>query len=78
MMSFKPKTLRRQIMLGVLVPAPGATPDPDAIMDAVRDVLARFKHPRKLVILDELPRNTMGKVQKKALREDYAGVFGDG
>lgn len=64
-----------ETVLGVLVPAPGATPDPDAIMDAVRDVLARFKHPRKLVILDELPRNTMGKVQKNILREQYQDTF---
>ena len=64
-----------ETVLGVLVPAPGATPDTDAIMDAVRDVLARFKHPRKLVMLDELPRNTMGKVQKNILREQYQDAF---
>ena len=64
-----------ETVLGVLVPAPGETPDTDAIMDAVRDVLARFKHPRKLVVLDELPRNTMGKVQKNILREQYQDAF---
>lgn len=64
-----------ETVLGVLVPAPGETPDTDAIMDAVRDVLARFKHPRKLVMLDELPRNTMGKVQKNILREQYQDAF---
>ncbi len=37
--------------------------------------LARFKHPKHYVVVDELPRNTMGKVQKKALREKLAGLF---
>jgi malonyl-CoA/methylmalonyl-CoA synthetase len=44
-------------------------------MDAVRSVLARFKHPRKLVVLDELPRNTMGKVQKNILRDQFNSTF---
>ncbi|WP_272007471.1 malonate--CoA ligase [Roseovarius sp. ZX-A-9] len=64
-----------ETVLGVLVPAPGQTPDLDAIMALVSNSLARFKHPRKLVLLDELPRNTMGKVQKNLLRDRYQGMF---
>ncbi len=64
-----------ETVLGIIVPEPGASPDPDTIMEAVRDVLARFKHPRKLVLLDELPRNTMGKVQKNILRDQYKDTF---
>lgn len=37
--------------------------------------LARFKQPRRIVFADSLPRNAMGKVQKAALREAYAGLF---
>jgi malonyl-CoA/methylmalonyl-CoA synthetase len=37
--------------------------------------LARFKQPRRIVFVDGLPRNAMGKVQKAALREAYAGMF---
>lgn len=37
--------------------------------------LAKFKQPKRVMIVDELARNTMGKVQKKALREVYAGLF---
>jgi len=44
-------------------------------MQAVRHSLARFKHPRGLVFVDDLPRNTMGKVQKNVLREKYGGIF---
>ncbi|CUH51312.1 malonate--CoA ligase [Shimia marina] len=37
--------------------------------------LAKFKQPKQIIFLPELPRNTMGKVQKKALRETYADLF---
>ena len=37
--------------------------------------LAKFKQPKAYVFVPALPRNTMGKVQKKALRESYAGMF---
>ncbi|WP_298431035.1 malonyl-CoA synthase [uncultured Jannaschia sp.] len=62
--------------VAVLVPAPGAAPDVDAIRAAVKDGLARFKHPARYEVVDELPRNTMGKVQKNVLRDRYAGAFG--
>ncbi len=37
--------------------------------------LAKFKQPKKIVFVPELPRNTMGKMQKNALREAYATLF---
>jgi malonyl-CoA/methylmalonyl-CoA synthetase len=40
--------------------------------------LARFKQPRRIIFADSLPRNAMGKVQKAALREAYAGLFTPG
>ncbi len=64
-----------ETVLGVIVAEPGQSPDLDAMMGAVRDSLARFKHPRKLILLDELPRNTMGKVQKNVLRDQYKDMF---
>ena len=64
-----------ETVVGVLVPEPGQAPDLDAIQTAVVKSLARFKHPRKLIILDELPRNSMGKVQKNQLREAYKDLF---
>jgi malonyl-CoA/methylmalonyl-CoA synthetase len=42
---------------------------------ALKSRLARFKQPKQCLFLPELPRNTMGKVQKKALRDDHAGLF---
>ncbi len=47
------------------------------IQDALKHEIARFKQPKQTLFLPELPRNTMGKVQKKALRETYAGLFTD-
>lgn len=41
----------------------------------LRDQLAGFKLPKEIIAVDVLPRNTMGKIQKKLLRERYAGLF---
>lgn len=42
---------------------------------ALRDHLAGFKLPKHVAVVDELPRNAMGKVQKALLRDQYAGLF---
>lgn len=60
--------------VAILVRNPDKEPDTEAIQMAIEQDLARFKHPKKLLVVDELPRNTMGKVQKKMLREQYNGV----
>ncbi|MFN7003290.1 MAG: malonate--CoA ligase [Roseinatronobacter sp.] len=52
-----------------------AGPDIAAIKAALTGKLARYKQPRAYITLDELPRNTMGKVQKAALRQTYAHYF---
>jgi len=44
-----------------------------AITDALEGRLARFKQPKRVFFVDELPRNTMGKVQKNLLRDRFAG-----
>ncbi len=62
-------------VVAVLVAEPGATCDVAAIEAAVRRDLAGFKRPRHIALLDALPRNTMGKVQKKDLRDRFAEVF---
>jgi malonyl-CoA/methylmalonyl-CoA synthetase len=49
--------------------------DEAAVQQALADDLARFKQPRKVFFVDELPRNTMGKVQKNQLRQAYATAF---
>lgn len=59
-------------IVGVLVAHSGQKLDIETILQEIGKSIARFKQPQKLVILPELPRNTMGKVQKKALREMFA------
>jgi len=65
-------------VVGVLVAKDGVILDVDAIKAAIAGSLARFKQPQKLVVVDELPRNAMGKVQKAALRETYRDVLNSG
>ncbi|MBL4767840.1 MAG: malonyl-CoA synthase [Rhodobacteraceae bacterium] len=62
-------------VVGIIIPEKGHSPDLEKAMEAVRQSLARFKHPRELIILKELPRNTMGKVQKNVLRDQYQTMF---
>ena len=64
-----------ETVVGLLVAKDDAQLDLEAIKSAATGSLARFKHPQKLIVIDELPRNTMGKVQKKALRDQFAGLF---
>ena len=61
--------------VGVLVAEGQGDLDLDAIKASIGTSLARFKQPQRLVVVPELPRNTMGKVQKKALREQYKDMF---
>lgn len=64
-----------ETVLGLIVPEHGASLDLEAIGEACIASLARFKHPRKLIEVEDLPRNTMGKVQKNVLRDTYRDVF---
>ena len=64
-----------ETVVGILIPAAKSKPDLEAIEASIRASLARFKHPRKLIILPELPRNTMGKVQKNVLRDQFKDLF---
>ena len=53
----------------------GATLDEASITGALANKLARFKQPKHVAVVQELPRNTMGKVQKNILRETYADLY---
>lgn len=59
-------------VVAVVARAPGCTPQPEALMATLAEVLAPFKRPRHIRIVDDLPRNAMGKVQKAALRDSWA------
>jgi len=59
----------------VVIAKPGAKLDADAIVAQLKSQLANFKIPKKCFVVAELPRNTMGKVQKNLLRDQYKGLF---
>lgn len=61
-------------VVAVLVARKSQVPDED-LQAALDEKLARFKHPRRFYWVDALPRNTMGKVQKVALRKDYENAY---
>jgi malonyl-CoA/methylmalonyl-CoA synthetase len=49
--------------------------DEKSIINALQDRLAKFKQPKKIIFMDDLPRNTMGKVQKNVLRDQFANLY---
>lgn len=64
-----------EAVVAVLAPKNGASLDQDAILTALGGTLARFKQPKKVHVLEALPRNAMGKIQKNALRDQYESDF---
>jgi len=64
-----------EVGVAVVIAKPGARLDADAIVATLKSQLANFKIPKKCFVVAELPRNTMGKVQKNLLRDQYKGLF---
>jgi malonyl-CoA/methylmalonyl-CoA synthetase len=62
-------------VVAVVVPRPGASIDARGLIDSLKSKIAPFKVPKQLFVVDELPRNTMGKVQKNLLRERHQAAF---
>jgi malonyl-CoA/methylmalonyl-CoA synthetase len=59
----------------VLVCNKGADVTEAAVLKALDGRLAKFKMPKRVFVVDELPRNTMGKVQKNVLRDTYKDLY---
>jgi len=62
-------------VIAIVVPKPGAQLEPAALIGELKRMIANFKVPKQLYLVNELPRNTMGKVQKNLLREQHKGLF---
>ncbi|WP_133486034.1 malonate--CoA ligase [Aliiroseovarius marinus] len=62
-------------VVAVVVAQEGAALDETSVKAGVAESLAKFKQPKRVVVVDELPRNTMGKVQKNVMRDTYAGLL---
>jgi malonyl-CoA/methylmalonyl-CoA synthetase len=64
-----------EVGVAVLTLKPGAGLTGEAVIAALKSRLANFKIPKRCFVVDQLPRNTMGKVQKNLLREQYKTLF---
>ncbi len=64
-----------EVGVAVVIAKPGATLDADILVATLKASLANFKIPKRCYVVTELPRNTMGKVQKNLLREQYKALF---
>ncbi len=62
-------------VVAVVVPLPGADESQASLAAGLEGQLAKFKQPKRFVFVKKLPRNSMGKVQKKQMREEYVGLF---
>src|SRR3954465_405684 len=59
----------------VVVCDKGARIDEASVLNALDGRLAKFKMPKRVFVVEELPRNAMGKVQKNILRDNYAKIY---
>ena len=64
-----------EVGVAVVIAKPGATLDAARITATLKSSLANFKIPKQCFVVDELPRNTMGKVQKNLLRDQYKALY---
>jgi malonyl-CoA/methylmalonyl-CoA synthetase len=63
-----------EAVTAVVVPRSGATLSPQQIIQTLKRELANYKIPKRVILVPDLPRNAMGKVQKSLLRERYGAA----
>ncbi len=64
-----------EVGVALVIAKPGVGLAPEQILATLKADIANFKLPKRCFIVEELPRNTMGKVQKNLLREQYKALF---
>jgi acyl-CoA synthetase (AMP-forming)/AMP-acid ligase II len=65
----KPDPRWGEVVVAVVVPEPGPAPDPGEVTAFCRARLAGYKCPREVRVWDDLPRNSMGKIQRFIIRD---------
>jgi acyl-CoA synthetase (AMP-forming)/AMP-acid ligase II len=61
-----------EAITAVVVPKKGQTIDPAALLAELKNRLAGFKVPKSVIVVDELPKTSTGKIQKNLVRQDHA------
>ena len=64
-----------EVGVAIVIAKPGASLDAEQLITRLKSQLANFKIPKRCFVVAELPRNTMGKVQKNLLREQHKQLF---
>lgn len=67
-----------EAVVAVVVPKDGVAVDSESLVAGLKAKIAGFKVPKQLFVVNELPRNAMGKVQKNVLREQHKETFAGG
>ncbi|MDL5160158.1 AMP-binding protein [Actinomycetospora termitidis] len=65
-----------EAITAVVVPKPGATIDAEKLTAALKDRLDGYKVPKAVIVADELPRTSTGKIQKNVVRDTHADHYG--
>jgi acyl-CoA synthetase (AMP-forming)/AMP-acid ligase II len=65
-----------EAITAVVVPRPGARLDPRAIIEGVKERIDSYKAPKAVIVTDELPKTSTGKIQKNVVRQRYADHYG--
>ena len=64
-----PDPVYGEAVVAFVVPMPAQSPDPDGLIEHVRNNTAPFKAPEKVIVTDSLPKSAVGKILKRELRE---------
>lgn len=65
-----------EAITAVVVPKPGETVDPDALLASMKQHLDGYKVPKSVIVADELPKTSTGKIQKNVVRAGHADHYG--
>ncbi len=64
-----------EAITAVVVPKPGETVDPDALLASMKQYLDGYKVPKSVIVTDELPKTSTGKIQKNVVRQSNAAHY---
>jgi acyl-CoA synthetase (AMP-forming)/AMP-acid ligase II len=64
-----------EAITAVVVPKPGRQIDGDALLKGMRELIDRYKVPKAVIVADQLPRTSTGKIQKNVVRENFADYY---